>query len=439
MASVSHNHANYQGRLAFIQQLLVDLLGLSDKDLEQPEVTPIQYDPECPFKYNNFVYRLKVPVPISSDRSGGKGHRLKQPGCVPIPPGTKEFILRLNNPDAEGMHAATRIENEVAIISLSSSALRHLEPNVVSRVFGWESAASSQGWILQEFMPGVPVDEAFKSMSLVQKRNILAQMAALLKDLQSFPLPESLTGWGGATFDASGRIVSAAMTSVGCGPWSSFEDSFRGRLQAALKKADEDPHVKGWHENNVRRRLEAFLERGLSAHFTSLVSRQDRSIIHADFTTNNLLFDPDSGRITALLDYDFASILHPLYEFLRSFDGVGGQFRGWSGDDESNEDLALRSAKLYGFPSPLPAVKDDGIQWDVAKAWEDELEKRDVKRPSNIQGIDKVADVDAVLRAVLPWHLTNRDFLQMQPDGAVEFFRNRGEEQLVKLLSHLGF
>ncbi|KAI3316928.1 phosphotransferase enzyme family-domain-containing protein [Xylariaceae sp. AK1471] len=406
--------------------------------LEQAQVTPVQYDPECPFKYNNFVYRLKLPISVTSDVGEGKGGRLKQLGCVPIPSGTKEFIVRLNNPDAEGMNAATRIENEVAIISLSSSALRHLEPNVVPRVFGWESAASSQGWILQELMPGVPVDEAFHSMNADQKRNILAQMATLLKALQAHPLPESLTGWGGTTFDDSGRIVSAAMTSVGSGPWSSFEDSFRGRLQAALKKADEDPNIKGWHENSVRKRLDAFLERGLPAHFASLTSKQDRSIIHADFTTNNLLFHPDSGRITALLDYDFASILHPMYEFLRSFDGAGGQFRGWSGD-ETTEDMAFRNAKLNGFPSPLPATEKDGIQWDLAKAWEDELEKLDVKRPSTIQGIDKVADVDAVLRAVLPWHISNRDFLQMQPEGAVKHFRNRGEVELIKLLDHLGF
>jgi hypothetical protein len=151
-----------------------------------------------------------------------------------------------------------------------------------------------------------------------------------------------------------------------------------------------------------------------------------------------LLFDPGSGRITALLDYDFASILHPMYEFLRSFDGAGGQFLGWSGD-ESTGDITLRNAKLKGFPFPLPATKEDGIQWDIAKAWEDELEKLNVKRPSTIQGIDKVADVDALLRAVLPWHISNPDFLAMQPDGAVEYFRDRGEQQLIRLLNYLGF
>jgi hypothetical protein len=79
-------------------------------------------------------------------------------------------------------------------------------------------------------------------------------------------------------------------------------------------------------------------------------------------------------RITALLDYDFSCISHPSYEFLRSFDGYAGQFRGWSGDDDS-EQLALHKAKLRGFPSPLPVSTEKGVNWETAKAWEDQLEK----------------------------------------------------------------
>lgn len=76
--------------------------------------------------------------------------------------------------------------------------------------------------------------------------------------------------------------------------------------------------------------------------------------------TNNILFDATSKRVTALLDYDFACISHPSYEFLRSFDGHGGQFRGWSGEADSEQD-ALRNAKLHGFPSPLPKSTKDGV------------------------------------------------------------------------------
>ena len=42
--------------------------------------------------------------------------------------------------------------------------------------------------------------------------------------------------------------------------------------------------------------------------------------------TNNMLYDATSNRITALLDYDLSCIMHPSYEFFRSFGGSGGQF-----------------------------------------------------------------------------------------------------------------
>lgn len=153
---------------------------------------------------------------------------------------------------------------------------------------------------------------------------------------------------------------------------------------------------------------------------------------------NNILYDATSDRITALIDYDFACILHPSYEFLRSFDGAGGQFQGWS-DVESSEQTALRDAKLHGFPSPLPQGTKDGVKWDVAKAWEDELEKLNVKRPRTMKGIEKVADVDAVLRSILPWRVSNSDILRLQSEKAIWKCRNQNEDQLIKLLNHLGF
>jgi hypothetical protein len=184
------------------------------------------------------------------------------------------------------MNQSIRVENEVAIISLAASALSGFEPQVVPRVYGWGTAAqpTSQGWILQELMPGIPVDESFENMHLDQKKNILAQMAKLLKALQDFPLPKSITGFGGVSFDDSGGIVSTSMTSVGSGPWWSYEAHFRDRLQLALQRADPNPYIKGWHANRVRQRLNAFLKNGIPKQFEHLESKQVKTIVHADFS-----------------------------------------------------------------------------------------------------------------------------------------------------------
>lgn len=145
------------------------------------------------------------------------------------------------------MHQATRVENEVSIINLASAALAEVVPHIVPSVYGWGSAVveSSPGWIIQELMPGTPVDESFDAMDLEQKRKIFAQMARMLKLLQDYQLPSSIAGFGGVTFNDIGRPISTAMTSVGAGPWASYEASFEGRLEVALREADENPYIRG--------------------------------------------------------------------------------------------------------------------------------------------------------------------------------------------------
>lgn len=133
-------------------------------------------------------------------------------------------------------------------------------------------------------MPGAPLDESFGAMELEKKREIFAQMAKILKTLQDYELPASITGFGGVTFDGNGDIVSTAMTSVGTGPCPTYEASFKSRLEVALQKADKNPYIKGWRANGVRERLDPFVERGVLAQFEDLGSKQDRVIIHADFS-----------------------------------------------------------------------------------------------------------------------------------------------------------
>ncbi|EPE34180.1 Protein kinase-like (PK-like) [Glarea lozoyensis ATCC 20868] len=428
MATTNHNHINYQTRIDFVQNLIKEQFGIDKK----PKITPLQYDPDSPYKYNNFVYHVTLPSPITTTQT------TKKPGFVPIPANTKDLIFRLTNSAADGMHMATRVENEVAIISLASAALAGITPHVVPSVYAWSGAAGegSQGWMIQEFMSGVPLNESYEAMSLDEKRGVFAQIARILKGLQDYKLPESITDFGGVTFDDDGRVISAAMTTVGAGPWESYEASFKGRLKVALEKADGNPYIKGWRANGIRQRLDAFVESGVSKQFEGLESKEERVIVHADFTTFNILFNPQTTRITALLDYDFSFISHPSYEHLRSFSDTGGQFRGWT-SSETLSDTEVRNAKLHGFPSPLPP--DGEHQWDVLKAWEEELERCDVKRPRNIKGMEGVADVDSVLEGVLPFRLDNSDVLKLQSEEVVLGCRRESEVVLDGLLTRLGY
>lgn len=64
----------------------------------------------------------------------------------------------------------------------------------------------------------------------------------------------------------------------------------------------------------------------------------------------------------------------------------------------------------------------------------------DVKRPSTIPGNEKLADIDEILGALVPWRLCNEDFLSMNRDEDQRIaLRIISEEKLVSLLDHLGF
>lgn len=142
-------------------------------------------------------------------------------------------------------------------------------------------------------------------------------------------------------------MVSGPLATSGAGPWPSYQESFRARFRVKLGLANDIEHINGWKKDGVRERLDSFLDRGLDAYFTALTTKDERRIVHGDFNTSNILVDPDSGKINALIDYDFASVLHPSFEFLRSFDGAGDGFHRPHEDEEGQYPI-WREAKLTG-------------------------------------------------------------------------------------------
>ena len=319
MAATKHNHANYERRLTFIRreipfptrfnievkirllqprqrficrlshECLLQMLRdqLTHRRLtKKADITPIAYDAECPFDYNNFIYRLTLSSATTSEDNTKETLMQQQAGCKAIPAGVTEFIVRLTNPNADGMNTENRVENEVAMINLVGAALSHYNPKVVPSVYSWGSAAaeSSQGWMLQELMLGAPVDVAFDSMDLQNKKAIFAQMVGMLSEMQKYRLLPSITGFGGLTFDSAGRIVSSRMTSVDAGPWPSYEEQYKGRLRVALARADTNPYIRGWQANGVRKRIDAFVDHGVHAQFLNLASKEEKVLTHADFS-----------------------------------------------------------------------------------------------------------------------------------------------------------
>jgi hypothetical protein len=183
------NHSEYNQRLNYVRTTLRQRYGL-----EPVAIEPIDYDPECPFPYNNFIYRVELPQP----NQGAKDAEA-QPGTSPMPENSQYLVMRLNNA-AAGLNDQNRIQNEVASMALAREALRprHLVP----MVYGWQSGDHGQGWILMEHMPGNPLDVAFDAMSTDEQRIGLQQLATILRDLHQVSLPKTTQEFGGLCFDS---------------------------------------------------------------------------------------------------------------------------------------------------------------------------------------------------------------------------------------------
>jgi len=203
------------------------------------------------------------------------------PGVHEIPYGLSTFVIRLTN-SAAGYNDKNRVENEVAALSIARDALRTKLPHLVPRVFGWCSASNGQGWILQERMPGTPLLEDFDSMSDEAKGIILGQIADIVACFQRYQLPYTIREYGGLDFGPSGEYVSAPLSILDGGPFSSYEAFVRGIVQSKLAKADADPRVNGWRENNVRSRLDKFITHGLRSIMEDMNNCR-KVLVHGDF------------------------------------------------------------------------------------------------------------------------------------------------------------
>ncbi|KAK9784562.1 hypothetical protein SCARD494_12714 [Seiridium cardinale] len=136
--------------------------------------------------------------------------------------------------------------------------------------------------------------------------------------------------------------------------------------------------------------------------------RNGQVVVHGDLK---------SKRLTALLNFDFSSITHPVHEFFTGLWHQGGGLR--SGDDEKLHAAILSSN--FGENSALAT--------------------RGITRPSSIQGIEKLEKLNDLEQALCPFQLSNEvqieELKSKSPEELEEIVKEAGN-RLVDLLEELG-
>lgn len=384
---------------------------------------------------------------MAVEKRGGHS-RGQQTGTISIPPDASQLVLRLSN-NASGLPPVNRVENEVGMMylfrqALSKSDLVHLVPEV----YGWGSAEYGQGYILQEFKVGVPLDEFYQSVSSEDKPAILEQMAKILDYMQKYKLPNSIKLLGGVSLTEDGQFVSGPLTTLSAGPFGTYAELYQAMIHQQLSSSDQSPILQGWQEDSIRTRLETFSLQGI-AQLIDEYEQSPRVIVHSDFSKfiaysiryistnwsspamNNILIDPNTKQLTALLDFDWSFVGSPGDEFLRSFFDLGGI--PWP--DSTGGELAMRKAILHGFDSEH--AFDETLS--QLQAWYRALEKCNATVPSKLPGMEQISELHHFINQIAPWLLTHEVPLRRRSKEQLESVKVGTKKTLLAFLEKHGF
>lgn len=146
-----------------------------------------------------------------------------------------------------------------------------------------------------------------------------------------------------------------------------------------------------------------------------------------------MLFDKKYKTITAILDFDFASVSHPFEEFIcMSLTDICGSV--------SDEDTGTSRAILSGdFTTPPEGLDEESAkEWELAKTWNAVLRESEALAPSQIDGVDGIHELMRFQGLLCPYRLSSASALQELDAEKRAKVRAQAEADLLKWLEKHG-
>jgi Phosphotransferase enzyme family len=262
----------------------------------------------------------------------------------------KELVLCISGPHIPRIE----IINEVVIMRWISQNTTIPVPQVLSYDPSINNAIQHE-YILLSLAPGHPLSEIYQLLDDIQISEIIDQLIDVLVQLHAV----DWNAIGGLTFDDKGDIVIGPVLeetfwhvpeiqsfwppgeTMGTlniqGPYPTYVDYNSAHVQRYIHAIQT--HEKLAFMQDIVPRLEAFLN-ALADHATEL-NKVKLKLVHKDLHFANILFDRESSRITAILDWEFAGVVpftkwNPSRAFL------------WNGQDRPDSlDEKVRLLKIF--------------------------------------------------------------------------------------------
>lgn len=375
-------------------------------------------------------------------------------------------MVRLSNPHAEGLNNANRVENEVASQYLVRQSLeKDGRPLVVPAVYAWGSCRFDEqpdeagfGWSIIEFKQGSDLDALFPTLSREAQTSVIEQIADAFQSIQGTRLPDSVAHFGALTFNERGQIVTGQMPLVVGGPWDTYIDLWTAKLKAQLLDSENSSLLRGWKDDGIRERLESFLANGGVSQILGSEDISERVLIHGDLSSysrtiiqhmhlqnllivssftamNNMLYDMEQKKLTAVLDFDWACVTNPCDEFLSGFWDLGGGI--------NDENASLQAGIMTGDFSSSAGLDEmsaeDVDKWNNGKVLNDAFARRKVIRPSTIKAAGEIRKLRELESMLCPFELSNGVMLKrISDDAKLERKAQKGQD-ILRWLSSAGF
>ncbi|KAI0136134.1 hypothetical protein F4776DRAFT_663984 [Hypoxylon sp. NC0597] len=343
--------------------------------------------------YHVFIWKVSLKTPaMPSCFEPSLPYTMKPPSD-----GVLNVVIRIFNPNAHELVQANRVQTEVASMHLIREGLKEAKKGleeIIPAVYTWGPASQDNneiGWILMETKPGIPGSYSLRRRGDWGRDVFIEQMAEILGLIQNIELPLTVTAYGGLTIDDDGNIVTGKAALFGGGPWNSYADL--------------------WIKiGGIRERVDALIQK-LHDIFSKKVADPWFKLIHGGLMMENILFDLETNKITALLGFSRTCVLHPSMEFVLSFADFGGNIRHNQLPLKTLEEELIDQIVFNAFTIPSPpksnteAYRRTTVYWERAMAWDRRMQEAGVTRPSMILGIREIRLIARINTSLWPARL----------------------------------
>lgn len=204
--------------------------------------------------------------------------------------GDDRYILR-RPPMGEFAASAHDVLREARLLTVLAEAGASRTPRVVAMAEAGDEAGVGPAYVMTR-LPGVAIrDEAPDWLTTpAQRETISRELVGALAELHALPIE----GFEAAKLGRPGGYLARQLKR-----WAGQRDEFVAKGVRAL---DDEPAVREWLVANLP-------EEGPS------------TLVHGDFKLDNVLVDPETSRVTCVLDWEMATLGDPLADlgFLLAF------------------------------------------------------------------------------------------------------------------------